>query len=109
MRRTAPGTRCVHHRGDTGRFHGPPRPGFRVTPDELDDRTFLHAVMQVANDLTDAALAARRELLHLGAADDHHLCRVLDRTASEYATVFAVASRQWAAALIVDVDTKGRT
>ena len=71
-----------------------PAPGFRVDPCTLSDDEAFAAMWEAVNDVTKAALRARLFLLDKGFADDHSLCKELDRTAAQYTEAFHALRHQ---------------
>jgi len=67
-----------------------PEPGVALFRDPAlgNDEACIAAII-AANDLTHAALSARRELLAVGYSVAHPLCIELDRTAAQYTDVVA--------------------
>ncbi len=65
-----------------------PEPGVPLFRDPaLENDEACIAAIIAANDVTHAALAARRELLAVGYSVAHPLCIELDRTAAQYTDV----------------------
>lgn len=73
------------------------RPGFRVGPAELSNEEAWSAMNDACNAIVEKALDVRVDLLALGFAADHSLCKELDAAARRFNINREVVLRDWGA------------